>query len=127
MKTCDQIGCKNFPCNDVNHTGYVIPDIDLDVRTISLVLISESAPENKADYYYAAGRPLFAETTLLAFNDAGVKVNSIAELVRQGVYLTSAVRNVPRPVMAFRLAQLKNARISWSKSWHYSPMLKRTC
>ena len=92
MKTCDHVGCKNFPCNDVNNAGYIIPDIDLDVRTISLVLISESAPENKVDYYYAAGTPLFAETTLLAFNDAGVKVNSIAELVQQGVYLTSAVK-----------------------------------
>jgi hypothetical protein len=92
MKTCDHIGCKNFPCSDVNHAGYIIPEIEIDVKTISLVLISESAPENKADYYYATGSPLFAATTLLAFGDAGVKAKSVAELVQKGVYLTSAVK-----------------------------------
>jgi uracil-DNA glycosylase len=92
MKTCDYVGCKNFPCADVNHSSYIIPGIEIEVKTVSLVLISESAPEKLSDYYYAPGTPLFAETTLLAFNDAGVKVSSIQELVQRGVYLTSAVK-----------------------------------
>ena len=100
MKTCDYVGCKNFPCSDVNHSSYIIPGVEIDARAISIVLISESAPEKLEDYYYSGGAaagtaaraPLFAETTLLAFSDAGVKVDSVQELIQRGVYLTSAVK-----------------------------------
>ena len=92
MKTCDYVGCKNFPCTDVNNTSYIIPGIEIEVKTVSIVLISESAPEKLADYYYAENNPLFAETTLLAFNDAGVKVSSVQELILRGVYLTSGIK-----------------------------------
>lgn len=96
MKTSDYVGCQSFPCMDVNQSSYIIPGVEVEVNTISIILISESAPEKLANYYYAtgatAGTPLFAETTLLAFNDAGVKVNSIQELIQRGVYLTNAVK-----------------------------------
>jgi len=92
MRSCDFAGCNTFPCVDVNHTGYMVPNIDIEPETISIVLISEAAPENPLDYYYEKGTPLFAETTLLAFNDAGITVSTIQELVQQGVYLTSAVK-----------------------------------
>jgi len=92
MKTCDFVDCKNFPCTDVNHSSYIIPGIEMEAMKVSIVMISESAPEKLVDYYYAEGSPLFAETTLLAFRDAGVKVNTVSELIEQGVYLTSAVK-----------------------------------
>ena len=92
MKPCDHIGCKLFPCSDVNHSGYIIPAIELDPATISIILISESAPEKLEDDYYADGDPLFARTTLLAFNDAGVKLSSVQEIIQRGIYLTSAVK-----------------------------------
>lgn len=44
------------------------------------------------DYYYAAGNPAFQQTTVLAFNDAGVQVGSIADILKLGVYLTTAVK-----------------------------------
>ena len=92
MKPCDHIGCKLFPCSDVNHAGYIIPAIELDPATISIILISESAPEKLEDDYYADGDPLFARTTLLAFNDAGVKLSSVQDIIQRGIYLTSAVK-----------------------------------
>jgi uracil-DNA glycosylase len=92
MKTSDTVGCKNFPCIDVNHLSYIIPGVEVEAKRVSIVLISESAPEKLADYYYAAGNPIFAETTLMAFNEAGVRVSSIQELIQRGVYLTSAVK-----------------------------------
>jgi hypothetical protein len=92
MKTCDLVQCKNFPCTDVRHEGYIIPDIELDPAKISIVLISESAPAEKSDFYYAPGSPHFAQTTLQAFQDAGANVTSIQELVEMGVYLTAAVK-----------------------------------
>jgi len=55
-------------------------------------MVSECAPANPSDYYYAKGEPLFAKTTLEAFQDAGVQVSSINDLVEMGVYLTTTIK-----------------------------------
>jgi hypothetical protein len=68
MRIGDVIGCQRFPCPDVKHDGYCVPNIEVDPRHISIVLISEAAPVNLEDYYYAEGEPLFARTTVQAFN-----------------------------------------------------------
>ncbi len=92
MRTNQCIGCKGFPCTDVRHEGYAVPDVDLDPEKISIVLISEAAPAAASDYYYAGPAALFQQTTLLAFQDAGVNVSSIQEIIALGVYLTTAVK-----------------------------------
>jgi len=92
MRVNELIGCRHFPCGDVRHECYVMPDADIDPQKVSIVLISESAPANPADFYYAAGDPLFAQTTVQAFRDAGADVAIIADILRMGVYLTAAVK-----------------------------------
>ena len=96
MKICTQIQCDGFPCAGVNHDAYVVPDVDLDPESVSIVLISEAAPPDPADYYYASGDaggdPLFQRTTVQAFQDAGADVTSIQEILDLGVYLTTAVK-----------------------------------
>ena len=92
MRTSDEIGCQRFPCSDVKHDCYCVPNIEIDPMNVSIILISEAAPANPADYYYAEGEPLFARTTVQAFNDAGVQVSTIQDILDRGVYLTSAVK-----------------------------------
>jgi len=92
MRPSDHIHCESFPCTDVRHERYIVPGIDLDPETISIVLVSEASPPETADYYYAAGDPLFAQTTVQAFRDAGAPVSSIDEILGMGVYLTTAVK-----------------------------------
>jgi len=55
-------------------------------------LISEAAPQNPADDYYAPGNPLFGQTTVQAFRDAGAAVSSLEDILDLGVYLTTAVK-----------------------------------
>jgi len=55
-------------------------------------MISEAAPADPRDYYYAKGEALYERTTVQAFNDAGVAVTSIKDVLRLGVYLTTAVK-----------------------------------
>jgi len=92
MRTIQCVGCKTFPCVDVNRESYIVPDVDLDPDTVSIVLISEAPPVDLNDYYYAKGHPLFQQTTVQAFNDAGANVSSIQDIVNLGVYLTTAVK-----------------------------------
>jgi uracil-DNA glycosylase len=92
MRVSQCIRCTSFPCGDVRHDCYLVPDIALKPEAVSIVMISEAAPAEAGDYYYAAGTPLFARTTVQAFQDAGAKVSSVAGIQKLGVYLTTAVK-----------------------------------
>ena len=92
MRVNECVGCEFFPCSDVNHDSYLVPEIACNPDKISTILISEAAPTNPGDYYYADGDPLFQQTTVLAFADAGAVVTSIEDLLELGVYFTTAVK-----------------------------------
>jgi uracil-DNA glycosylase len=92
MKTLQTVSCSGFPCADVKHDGYIVPGIDIDPAKVSMVMISEAAPAVPTDYYYAGEKALFAQTTVQAFQDAGQKVATIQDILKLGVYLTSAVK-----------------------------------
>ena len=92
MQVSKCVGCEGFPCDDVRHECYIIPGIDVKPDDISIVMVSEAAPANPDDYYYAEGDSLFQRTTAQAFNDAGAAVSSIQDILNLGVYLTTAVK-----------------------------------
>ena len=92
MKVNHTIACLDFPCQDVNHDCYYLPVVQLEAENVRMVMISEAAPKLLQDGFYESGCPLFAETTLLAFEDAGLQVSSIDKLLAMGVYLTTAVK-----------------------------------
>jgi len=92
MRSSQFIGCEKFPCTDVKHACYILPEIDLDPQSISIVMISEAAPADPHDYYYAEGETLFKQTTLQAFQDAGAEVRSFKDILDLGVYFTTAVK-----------------------------------
>jgi uracil-DNA glycosylase len=92
MNVNDQVKCLAFPCEDVRHASYLVPTVDLKPEEVSLVMISEAAPANPDDYYYAGEKALFQETTVQAFNDAGAHVATIDDILKLGVYLTTAVK-----------------------------------
>jgi hypothetical protein len=92
MRVSKCIGCKDFPCTDVKHECYVVPDIEVTPNDISIATISVAAPANTGDYYYARGNPLFQQRTVQAFKDAGANVSSIRDLLDLGVYFTTAVK-----------------------------------
>lgn len=92
MKTNNLVHCPDFPCLDTRHASYLVPDVEIDPARVSILLISEAAPVNPEDYYYAGANALFAQTTLLAFQDAGAKAASMLDILSMGVYLTTAVK-----------------------------------
>lgn len=92
MRVSHCVGCQDFPCADVRHECYIVPEIEVKPNDISIVMISEAAPADPGDYYYASGAPLFEQTTVQAFNDAGTTVSSIQDILKLGVYLTTAVK-----------------------------------
>jgi hypothetical protein len=92
MKITDDVSCVDFPCVEARQESYLVPDLELDPTTIKIMLISETAATSLMDNYYLTCEALYARTTLLAFKEAGVAVSSVQELLRMGVYLTTAVK-----------------------------------
>jgi len=92
MNPKDIVKCKEFPCEDVNHEAFIVPNIEVDPRKVSLLVISEAAPPSAADYYYAGPDASFEQTTLQAFKAAMPKIESFQGLLDLGVYCTTAVK-----------------------------------
>ncbi len=92
MKPYEVVRCDQFTCQGIQKAGYYVSDIDVDPVKISIVMISEASPLERKDHYYTDPPGLFAQTTILAFKEAGVAVASIQELLAMGIYLTTAVK-----------------------------------
>ena len=84
--------CRDFPCADVFHQSYSVPGVEINPQDVSIILISEAVPGGSQGRLLCSGEPLFAQTTLQAFNDAGAQVSSMQDILNLGVYLTSAVK-----------------------------------
>jgi uracil-DNA glycosylase len=92
MKISDKIKCVGFPCGDVVKNSYIIPSAEIDAPKIKVIMITEAPPVDKADYFYAAGTPFYLQTTLQAFKDAGANVASMQDILKLGVYITTAIK-----------------------------------
>jgi uracil-DNA glycosylase len=92
LKVSSCIGCESFPCEDVDKNVYSVADVDLEPDSIKMAMVSEAAPPDPADNYYATGDTLFQRTTLQAFEDADFSISSTRELLDRGIYLTTAIK-----------------------------------
>lgn len=92
MRVCDHVACHFFPCSDVHHEGYRVPEIDVDPERVRVILISEAAAPSPEDDYYAGDSALFARTTVQAFQEAGADVSSMRDILDLGIYLTTAIK-----------------------------------
>lgn len=92
MRPCKFMNCPDFPCQDVNKNRYAIPDVEVDAEKIRAIMISEAPSAEMSDDFYAQGKPFYAQTTVQAFNDAGFDVSSMNDVLKRGVYVTTAIK-----------------------------------
>lgn len=114
MRPADCIECKEFHCSEINKSGYLVPALDIDAKKIKVIMISEAPPENPKDYFYAPGEPFYLKTTLQAFRDAGMSVNSIQQILDLGFYLTTAIK-CPKTQYGVSAATIKNCSLILEK------------
>ncbi len=92
MRVSDLVQCIDFPCVEAKQESYLVPDVDVDPAIIKIMLISETAARGLADNYYFSCEALFARTTVQAFQEAGARVSTVQDLLRMGIYMTTAVK-----------------------------------
>lgn len=86
------LACEKKFCTDVNKENFVLPAINIDVDKVKIIIISEVPPQDSSDYFYAMGNPFYMQTTVQAFQDAGIQVQNITDILDLGVYITTAVK-----------------------------------
>ncbi len=92
MKISEKIKCAQFPCSDIDKNNYLLPSADIATGKIRILMITESPPAAKADYFYATGNPAYLQTILQVFKDAGHNVANMQDILNLGVYITTAVK-----------------------------------
>jgi uracil-DNA glycosylase len=96
IRISDMVQCKNIPCTDIISQHFTVPPVAVDPERIDIFMISEAPPPDKNDYFYAQGNPFFLQTTLQAFQDAGISCSSMQDILNQGFYITTAVKCVKK-------------------------------
>ncbi len=56
------IRCQTFPCKDIDHGQYLISTLRINPDKVRLILISEAAPPDPLDHYYAGEDAAYART-----------------------------------------------------------------
>ncbi len=92
MRPAELVRCHGWPCEAMNHEAFSVPEADIDPEKVRLVLIAEAPPADPREGMYAGPEALHAQTTLLAFQEGGLQVPSVAALLERGIYLTTAVK-----------------------------------
>jgi uracil-DNA glycosylase len=123
MKITGKLKCSGFPCTDVDKNGFSLPAPDIDPAKIKLLMITEAPAPNKADYFYAPGSPFYLQTTLQAFKQAGEAVNSIKDILKLGVYITTAVK-CPKAALTISRDTMDNCSVLLEKEVALFPDVK---
>lgn len=91
--------------------------------TTTIVMIAEAMPEREEDYFYSSKDSLFVLNTLSAFRQAGCAVNTIADILALGVFLTVAVKE-PRPGTSMPRALIEKYNVLLEQEIAQFPSLK---
>ena len=73
--------------------GVQLPEAVIDPNLIQVIMISEGPPHDPFDYFYSrTGDADSMKTTLPLFRNAGVDVKGIDDILKLGIYITTAVK-----------------------------------
>lgn len=87
---------KMIEISDVQHHQEICmtyPDVDIDVTKIKAIMINEVVASSIDDDFFGANaHPYYLQTTIPLFQEAGVCVNDMQDIVEKGIYITNVVR-----------------------------------
>ncbi len=73
--------------------GVQLPDAAVEADRIQAIMINEAPPPDPDDYFYSRNESAGDMTTTLSlFQNAGVDVRNIDDILERGIYITTAVK-----------------------------------
>jgi hypothetical protein len=77
----------------ISTENMLLPDIDLNPDDIKAIMINEAPPQDPSDWFYGKPGSADMESARALFHNAGVPVNSIDDILKMGIYITTAVKS----------------------------------
>jgi uracil-DNA glycosylase len=112
----------DYPCIDVNH-DMIYPQVEMNPDFIRLVMVSEAPSPDHSNYFYKDISAPFFQTTMSAFQDAGIMLKTYADLTSMGIYLTTAIK-CPKKDYLVSSVTLKNCAEILQKELSQFPDLR---
>lgn len=102
----------------------IFPDIEIDPQKIKVIMINEGPPENPDDFFYSLKKnPSDMTTTRELFLAGGVEVQTIYDILKKGIYITTAIKS-PKESSAVPLSQIQQDAEILEKELKLFPNLK---
>lgn len=83
-------------------------DVEVDPAAIRAIMINEVVPEDPAQDFYGSSGEQYLSTTIPLFQKAGLPVETVADILRMGVYITNAVKT-PKTAYAIEKSSLEES------------------
>ena len=83
-------------------------DVDADPASIRAIMINEVVPADPEQDFYGASGEEYLSTTIPLFQQAGLDVASIGDILKMGVYITNAVKS-PKTAYAIEKDKLEES------------------
>lgn len=83
-------------------------DLEIDPAAIRAILINEVVPDDPSQDFYGSSGEAYLATTIPLFQQAGLAVSSIGDILRMGVYITNAVKT-PKSAYAIEKSALEES------------------
>ncbi len=83
-------------------------DVEVDPAAIRAIMINEVVPEDPAQDFYGSSGEQYLSTTIPLFQKAGLPVETVADILHMGVYITNAVKT-PKTAYAIEKSSLEES------------------
>lgn len=77
----------------ISAENMLLPDINLNPDDIKAILINEAPPQDPNDWFYGKSDSPDMESARALFQKAGVPVNSFDDILKLGIYITTAIKS----------------------------------
>lgn len=89
------IECK-YNCSDVENTKHFLNTKNINYGNIKIIIISESFPKNKDDYFDGKINPSYINNTNYLFKQNSYNYQTYNDYLESGIYLTTAIKCVKK-------------------------------
>lgn len=83
--------CKINNCYGVEKSGFQTPSWKVNYDNVKIIMISEAPPMDSKDYF-SDNQTDYMKTTIQAFNDAGLEVKGLQDILAMGFQITTAIK-----------------------------------
>ncbi len=90
------------------HPHIQLNDVEVDPAAIRAIMINEVVPEDPSQDFYGSSGEQYLSTTIPLFQKAGLPVETVADILHMGVYITNAVKT-PKTAYAIEKSSLEES------------------